>query len=810
MVSALMNDVANAWRGLWRAPFYPIVALAMIGLAAGANMTAFGLFYGYQLKPLPYAAPSHIALISLQNPRVNSDDPVASPEVYQAVTAILPAGADAGLWFYTGSGTAEIGNVSVAIDAAQVTPSFFSTLGVRPMLGRLPSALSGTPNGPHEAVISEQFWKQAYGGRADIIGQHIAIKNLSEEIVGVLPAGFSFVSKIDLWAAFSPPTTGRAFTNKNVFVPLRLPPGQSISSFNVQLALVLNTIEQREAPDDAARTRQNGVRLVALPIRQALLGMEQFGALPEILQGMSLLLLVLAVANAGNLALVRNRGKLPEFALQRILGAGRLGLLRLFLLEHLPIFLAAGIVGSAFGWAALRRLGGFGSTFDNPPFSIDTGWPVYAVCWGSAAVATALISLAPAIQIARQRLGDRLEQGNRATLSPAARRTQNVLGALQVALAGVLLIGSFALSMSLHRILTQPTGFATQNRIVVSLLLPQNLANVAALQNGVNAVGGLPITRAAAGSLEWSYPLTQNLVEVGLFPDRPSPPFEAVYFVPLIGDYLTTFGIPIEAGHGFSTATQAGTCQKEIIVSRNLADASFSFGPALGKLLELSDTGYKIIGITPPILWQPVGDDGISGVMFYPASCMATLPAPPPFNGATIIAHVQNIDPGSMTTVRNAILHALPGAVVTDIEPYAQVLFASVAFRALIADLVVAFALIALLLAALGVFAVNASIARARFQEFGMRAMLGASPSRLFRVALVDAGRLLAFGLAGAMIGGYALVRAMSPVLFHVDDIMPLIFIITLAIIALIVLLAAWRPAARAASLPVKRLLEAG
>jgi predicted permease len=808
MVSALLHDAGNAWRAMVRAPFYPLVAIAMIALAAGANITAFGLFYGYQLKPLPYATPSRLVLVSLQNPRVNTNVPAASAEVYEEVTSILPAGAEAGLWSSIGSGSAEVGHVAVEVDSAQVTPSFFTTLGVRPVLGRLPSTLSGTPNGPHEAVISEEFWKRVYGGRADVIGQRLTLKTINYEIVGVLPARFGFVDRLNLWTAFAPPTSGRASTNRNAFVPVRLAPGQSIGAFDDQLALVLDTIERRMAPDDAARTRQNGVRLIAVPMRQGLLGLEQFGALPEILQGMSLLLLVLAVANAGNLALVRNRAKLAECALRRVLGASPTGLLRVFLLEHLPIFLAAGVIGSAFGWAALRGLGGFAGTFDNPPFGIATGWPVYAVGWGTAALATALIILAPAIQISKQRLGDPLDQGHRATLSPAARRTQNVLGALQVALAGVLLIGSGALSMSLHRILNQPTGFATQNRIVASVLLPPPLQTVAALQNGVDAVRALAITRAAAGSLEWSYPLTPSLVEVGLFPDRPSPEVEVVYFVPLVGDYLTTFGIPIEAGQGFSTAMQAGTCRKDIVVSRSLAQASFGGAGALGKLLEMSDTGYRIIGITPPILWQPAGDDGISGVLFYPATCMATLPAPPPFNGATIIAYVQHSDAASLTAVKGAVQHALPGAIVTDVEPYAQVLFASVAFRALIADLVVAFAVIALILAALGVYAVNASIARARLQEFGMRAMLGASPGRLLWVALVDAARLLAFGLAGAAIGGYALVRAMSPVLFHVGGIMPLIFGLALALMALIVLAAAWRPAARAASMPVKFLLE--
>jgi len=808
MFNNLGNDLVHAWRGLLRWPFYPIVTVLMLGLAACANMTAFGVFYGYLLKPLPYGDPSRLVLMSLENPKINQNYPEVSAKIYAAVTASLKSFTATGLWSYEGPTASEINGQAREVDAVKVTPSFFTTLGGRPILGRLPSALSGTPDGPHEAVISENFWKAMFGGAPTTIGQRITVQGVDYQIVGVMPARFGFVDDIDLWGSFSPPVSGIPARNVNNFMPLLLAPNVTLPQFNAQLAQVLANIESHDSPADASVMRQNGETLVAEPMRGALLGLEDLGGLPAILQAMTALLLVLAVANAGNLALVRNRGRLSEFALRRVLGASRLGLLRFFLLEHLPIFGLAGMLGSGFGFLALRWLDGFKSTFDNPPFGIATGWPVYACCWASAAAAAGLIILVPAIQIFVQNLGDRLEQTAKATLTPAARRTQNLLGALQIGLAITLLIGSGALSLSLHRILTQPMGFDPDNRLVASVLIPPNMQSMTTLLDGVAAVSRLPGAVAATGTIEWSYPLTESLVELGIFPDRPAAQAEAVYFVPFVGDVFKTLGIPIEAGHNFDAAAQAGNCEKNLVISRNLAEASYGGRAAIGNMLKLSETDYKIIGITPPVLWQPLTDDGISGVMFYPGACMTTLPAPPPFHGATIIAHVTGSQARASTSIRKAIQQAIPGAAVTSIRPYAQVIFASIAFRALIADLVAAFAALAVILAALGVYAVNAYIARARLPEFGMRAMLGASPGRLFQVALTDTMRLIAFGVVGGIAGGYLLIRAMSSALFEVGDVMPLIFVLAVLAIAVVALAASWRPAAKAARMPVKRLLE--
>jgi hypothetical protein len=277
-----------------------------------------------------------------------------------------------------------------------------------------------------------------------------------------------------------------------------------------------------------------------------------------------------------------------------------------------------------------------------------------------------------------------------------------------------------------------------------------------------------------------------------------------------LGNYFGALGITLQEGQKFAPAALAGNGQNQLILDPSLAHALFGDNQAAGGMLDLGFGSGTVIGMSAPVLWQPVPETGFSGVSFFPAAIMKPIFAYFPFGGATVIAHVQGSDADAMTLIKHSIETAVPGALVTYIHPYGDVIFKKLAFQSVIAGLVAGFAALALVLAGFGVYAVNAFIARARLPEFGMRAMLGASPARLLRVALTDAAWLLGIGLAGGGIGGYLLVRAMSSMLFQVDFLLPLIFAASALLIAAIVLLAAWRPAARAAKMPVKTLLEAG
>lgn len=805
MSGGLFHDAGTAWRGLLKNPFYLTATIVMLALAIGANMTAFGFLYGYDIKALPYQDASRIVMVRESEPRIGLNDAVASPQVWRAVQA-LPSVEAAGLWSYLGPAVARIEGHPREVRATQVTPSFLTTLGARPVIGRLPSNLSGVAGGPAEAMISWQFWQAAYAGRDAALGQRISVFGVDYAIVGVLPKAFGFNDASDLWAAFAPPLTGDMAENINDFLPVRLAPGVSLQEFDLQLKAVLQGVEQDAPPKDAADMRNRGARLDALPIRGVLLSSGEIGGLPYVLQGVALFLLLLAIANAGNLALVRNGMRQPDFALRQMLGASRGRLLKMFLLEHLPIFLAAGLGGSLIGGVVLGVLLGFPDIFEAPPLDIASGWPVYGFAWALAAVATLLIILAPAWQISAQALGGGLGLGRKSTLSAGMRRAQDALGAVQIGLAAALLIGSATMSLSLVRLLTQPLGFEATRRVVAEVLLPQNVAPPQ-FKTAIDAVAALPVTVSAGGALEWAYPYTQSLMRVGISRGTGTQSVTA-FMAPVYPGYFKTLGLHIEAGQGFDAAAFSDGAT-EIIISPDLARQIFGAGSAIGNMIDVAGLHYRVIGIAAPVLWQPTTDDGSYGLFYVTATSLMKLPLAIPFSGETLIANVGGPLAEAMPLLKTTIENAIPGSVVATMRPYGEVISALTAFRAVVAGLVAGFAVLAMVLAGLGIYAVNALIARARLPEFGMRAMLGASPGNLLRLAMTDAAWLLAFGLGGGGLGGYFLVRAMSPLLFHVAGSVPWVFAGSLVVIAVIVLGAAWRPAALAAHMPVKRLLDA-
>jgi predicted permease len=804
------HETLSAWRGLLRKPFYPAATILMVALAIGANMAAFGIYYGYNWRPLPYADPGRLVLVGSPDPRLGLFNPITSPEVYKLITTHLSAAQSAGLWTFGGDVAANIENTPREVVAAQITPSFLATLGARTVLGRLPDAAAGLPGGPTEGTISYAFWKSAFAGRANAIGQYILINKIDYEVVGVLAPNFGFVTPTDLWIAVPPPEQTDQINNTNYFLPVRLAPGVSKAAFTQQLQTLLPEIKREIRAADGNPTEAADMEIDAESFRPAILGQAQIGSLPTLLQGMALFLLLLAIANAGNLALVRTQSRLPGFALSRMLGASRLGLLRLFLAEYLSLWLLSGAVGSAIGAVALHSLGSFQNIFDNPPFDIATGWPVYVFGWVLATFSILLVALIPASQIFRQRLVGALGPSNKSTLSASARWAQTGFGALQIALATALLIGSATLSLSLYKTLTQPRGFDADGRIVASILLPSVGPNVAGLQHAIDTVQALPISIAASGGVFWAYPFSTAVTEFGVSPVSDKTNNRQAHVVAILGDYFKTLGIQIQSGQSFDRAALTGTGENVAILSPDLARSLFGDKPAIGAMVNAGFADVRVTGLTTQVLWHPAQDDPVAhNVIFLPVASLSKMFEEFPITGATVIVHVRGGEGSNMALIKRTIEAAAPGALVTSIEPLSQIIFNITAFQAVIAELVVALALLALLLAALGVYAVNAVIARARQPEFGMRAMLGASPAALLRTAFSDAGRLLALGLGGGALGGYLLVRAMSPLLFQADEAAPFVFLAALVIIALIVLVAAWRPAARAAATPVKQLLEA-
>jgi predicted permease len=800
------GDVTVVWRGLARRPFYALATVVMLALAVGANALAFGIVYDVYLAPLPYHDPGRLVILRDMRPQTGLTAPFISPHDYVRFAQSLKGVSDIGLYMQGGEAAAMIGSVAHGVSYAQVTPSWFRTLGLVPALGELPNLSAGRLGGPPEAMISYKFWQAAFGGAASVIGRTIDVGNGAKRIVGVLPRDYEFISHADVLEALALPVATPIMQNINEFGVARLKPGVSLSDLDRRIGDV-KTFVLQDRPQDTAVPVGKEI-LDARSLRPILIGGDSLTLLPLVLQGMALLLLVLAIANAANLALVRQRGRIGEYRLRLVLGASRGSVMRLLLLEQVPIGVAVAVLALALAFLAQRGgIDPLGAAIGVVPFHFGFGFPAVLTVLALTSISVLVITAIPLVQLSRRAPGQGIGQGSKATMDRGAKRMQRLMGVVQVVLALALLISSFALGGGLYAALNRPLGFQPAHRLIASVLLPQLSANInslAAIETRVSAEPGI----VAVGGFGFAaYPFSQGHYDSLMSRDRPDARrFHANMVTPDKG-YFRTIGITLRAGRRFTTSEYRSGA-RVMIVGAGLARRVFGTEDVIGKMVNLYGLGkYRVVGVADPVVWRVAPWRQTPGTLYFPVASVH-------FPGATLQeVHLVVRYRGSVIAteqhVTAAVGLAVPGAVVSRILPYQRLMFIETAFRTLAAWIAVSFALIALVVAGLGVYAVNAFIARARLPEFGMRAMLGASPAQLLRLALRDAAWLLAFGLAGGAIGGYLLIRAMSPLLFEIARIEPFVFVIAVIVVSAIVLGAAWRPASVAANTPVKSMLDA-
>jgi predicted permease len=799
------HDTKLAWRGLARRPFYAIATIIMLGLAIGANAVAFGIFYDVELAPLPYEHASRLVLVQHQIPKAGLTQPIVAPRDYTRMRKMIKGMADAGIWSTGGEVPVSINGKPLAVSYSPVTPSWFRTLGIKPTLGRLPSLAAGRKDGPAEVIISYKFWQSAYGGATNVLGRTIDLGSGPQRIVGVLPRRYAFVGGNDVLSPLALPLPADQMNNLNYFMIARLKPDVSRARLNDELQQSKPAIlrgKLQKSRDDVRDQILN-----ARPLRSMIIALSSLGSLPYVLQGMALLLLALAIVNAANLAMVRQRARHGEFVLRRVLGASQGAVMRLLLLEQIPIALIVIPTAILIAWFGQRGMNRFGNAIMILPFHLLFGWPaVMSVVVLTFASLTIIISI-PLLQLSRRTLDTALGLGAKATIGHMARRVQRGLGIVQMVLASALLIGSLGLGGSLYIALHQPLGFRPDRRLIASMLLPPAANNVRSVETIIDRLRADPEFTQAGGIGFGTYPFSSDIeYTMAKRMVAGAPTYHANLAVPDIG-YFRTLGITIRQGRRF-TQTDYHSGAKVAIVSEGFAKHLFGTDQVIGRTFEVPSIGpYRIVGVTGPVIWRVAPWHLAPGTMFLPLRAVDAGMGPLAFVHIAVRYRASAFT--AQRQVRRIIEAAIPGAVVISVRSYRQQIGHHTAFRLMAAEITSCFALAALILAALGVYAVNALIGRSRLPEFGLRAMLGASPVRLLQSALIDVAWLLGLGLSGGALGGYLLIRAMSPLLYHVREIAPLIFIISLIVIAAIVLIAAWRPASAAANMPVKSLLDA-
>lgn len=811
-VEALGRDLRLAWRGLSRARAFSAAAILTLALGIAGTTVMFALVHGVLLRPLPVHDQDRL-VVAWKELR-NSDFahyPFGDVEVEQAARASRLLEVVAGVsshsaWQSTIVERGEPAHLMVA----PVTGRFFEVLGVVPVVGRTLTAADDAEGAEDVLVLSHGMWQRRYSGSPDVVGRQITLDELPFTIVGVMPRGLDYPGGAEAWQTTrSIPITGAVGDagRREVDLVARLRPGVTIAQAAGELAAL---IRHHEA--DAPPTATRGFTPVVRPFADRVVG-DVRPALLALLAAVGLVLLI-ATANVANLLLMRGESRRAEVAVRTALGAGRGAIVRQVLAESLLLTVAAAAVGLAVAWWSLQGLIALLPTSLPRVESvrIDAGVVLFTTLL--ALLTAALAGLAPALSSVRIDLVSQLGGGGRGVSGPAARHGRRALVVAQVGLAVMVVAAAGLLARSAIHLQTVDTGLAADRLVFVEITLPRattddRTRHARLLDDIVEQLAAVPAITSVAplhvppltGGAAWRVPLfTAEGQSVDQAASNPALSLESVHF-----RYFDTVGIPLARGRAFAEADRDGTLPVAI-VSEDVAAALWPDTDPIGKRLKMGGPEsihpwYTVVGVARPVRY---GDITRPHPTLY-------LPDAQFIVSAETIA-VQTTAPLALiATVARDRVRAVDGSVhVTRVVPFGELRRGLLAPQRVNALLLGLFGAAALLLAAVGLYAVLAASVRQRHREIGIRIAVGATAANVRQLVLGEVLRLAGAGVLAGLAGTVLATRLVRGLLYGVSPLDPASLIGTVLVLVLAAALAAYWPIRQAARLDPATLLRHG
>lgn len=789
-MKSITQDLRFALRSLLKRPAFTLIAILSLGLGIGANTAIFSVINSVLLRPLPYADPDQLVDLYETSPQTSRGtvSPVSFHGWREQNSTFSNMSA------YT---TADVNLQAVAnperLPVVYTSDNIFNLLGARPMLGRGFLAGEDTYGAPHVAVISAGLWKRRFGSDPHMIGKSVMLSGDPYTIVGIMPASFRFPADMDrdLWLPLQlNPDPAAERCSHCLSVVGRMKPGVSRTTADAQLHQIAARLAERY-PD-----QQKGRSTLSVPLRQDLTGNVRPALLA--LLGAAGLVLLIACANVANLLLARASDRRKGVAIRIALGAGRARLIRQFLTESIVLSLLGGAVGlllAYVGAGAMLALAG-----SSIPLGTDTGFDFQVFLFLLiVAVGTGVVfGLVPALQSTRVDLQSNLKDGGgKGSAGQGTQRFRSGLVVGETALALVLLVGAGLLMSAFIKLRNTNTGMATHNVLTLHTSVPQKYDSTVSTrfyQPVMDRVSTIPGVRAVGVisllPLQDSY-TNGTVTIVGRPPDKPGNEPFAEYRVVSPG-YFPALGIPIVSGQNLSDKSGVAA-EQGVLVNHAFATKYFPNSTAVGQRLQVSDSGsVPIVGV--------VGD--------VRESSLDRLPSPTVFlsylqeqRNDMVMVIGTNVPPTSITGAVRASVHAVDAdQPIYNVKTMDDVVAGSVSNRRLSFWLLGVFALIALALAAVGIYGVMSYIVTQRTREIGIRMALGARHQAVIRLVLRHGVTLAITGLAVGTVLAIVLARTLASLMYGASTNDPIIFVAVALLLAIVALIASYVPARRAAA----------
>jgi predicted permease len=800
----LFRDLRYAARTLTRSPGFSIIAIAVMALCIGAATSLFTIVRSVLLRPLPFRDPGQLIMVyehfrSPANNRGGFNYNVASPGDYFDWRTQTHGFQDIAAWRWSGFNlTGEHDELPEIVNAAAGTWNLFPLLGVPPAFGRTFTEAEDHP-GATAVMLGWSIFQRRFAGNPAVVGTQIHLDGKPYSVVGVLPEWFKYPdATVDLWVPYATgwrPEELGYHDHHGTRVIARLRPGVSLANAIGQIEAVQYRLHMQYAPAPVAEdvAPREITDDLARDVKHPLL----------MLMGTVGCLLLIGCLNVANLLVARGAARQKEVAIRSALGAQRFALIREQMAESLLICLAGGVTGVLLSLAGTRWLATAWKELPSTE-TIHVDATVVAFAFGLVCIAALLAGLLPALSTTGKAVFAALQASSRTAGGNLSRTAlRKTLLIVEIAVTVVLLIAAGLLLKTFVRLRATDPGFVTGNVLTMGYSLPAakydkpekvNAFNETLLQRlrampGVRAVAlGTVLPGAGYGSNDIFYSVEHP-------PTRPGADLPDALNRTVDAEYFSALQIPLLSGRFFTAHDREAQANK-VIVSRDLVKEYFPDGNPIGQHIRVPAYGpgdYEIVGVVGDILWQ-VGQPS-KAMMYFPTLSGQN-------DDSLTLAVRTDSDPLAFSVAVQKQLAALdPGLPASHVKTLQETIEQSLGNASLTATLVLAFAVLSLVLASVGLYGVLSYLMTQRMTELGIRIALGAQRSQVLRLVLLDGLRPAFIGLGLGLIVSALVTRVIASLLYATQPLDPLVFATVATTLAAVATLACIMPAMRASRL---------
>ena len=804
-MNGIPQDLRYALRQLRKAPGFACIAIITLALGIGANTAIFSVVNAVLLRPLAFKDADRLV-------RIWHVPPQAS---FPGIKTFSVSAANYLDWqkqndvfekmaiYHYGGFTLTAGDHAESVDATGVSGDFFATLGVQPTLGRTFTAEDDKPGQSHVVVLSNRFWQQHFGSNRDIVGRTITLDGASYSVLGVMPPSFRFPDYALMWTPLGWTDQEKAVRgNHNDSVIAKLKPGVDLKQAQAEMNTISSRLAQQYPEED------KGWGATVLPL-QADLVSDVRPALLVLLGAVGFVLLI-ACVNVANLSLARIFSRHKEIAIRTAMGASSARILRQILAESVLLALLGGALGLAFSHFGVRLIMAF--LANRLPQSTEVG--LSAEVLGFTAIISVLTGIAagifPAIHLSRSNVNQALKEGlGRTGSDSGGNATRSALVVVEVSLSLVLLVGAGLMIRSFQFLRHVDPGFDSSGVLTMTAAVSrskfsQPQEQLSFFQRLLERVRSLPgvVSAGLIDDVPFSGNGSHQPIAVEGRPVVPASEQPEVDVAIISAGYVSAMRIPVLRGRDFTNSDVEGR-PAAVLISASLAKQFWPNQNPIGKHITLSffpGIAREVVGVVGDVKSDGLDQARTASALYLPMGQVSAVA-----NEAwrsypmTIVVRSASNPTSLVSAVTAAIRETDRDVPVVDVRTMDELVKSSLSQERFSLLLLGAFALLAVLLAAVGIYSVLSYSVRRRVQEIGIRLALGARLSDVLRMIVIEGMKPTILGVTIGAVGALALARVMSSLVYGVKPTDPITFLAVTVLLAVVALFATIVPAYRAA-----------